>query len=44
VAVTNPRAQILYERLGFRVVEETRSHVASTAVKVPDVRRMEMFL
>jgi len=44
VAVTNPRPQALYERLGFRVVEERKWHVTSSAVRVPDVRHMEMLL
>ena len=44
VAVTNPRAQVLYERLGFRVVGERKWHITSSAVHVPDMRRMEMLL
>ena len=44
VAVTNPRAQKLYERLGFRVVEERKWHVTGSAVHVPDQRRMELVL
>ena len=44
VAVTNPRAQVFYERLGFRVVEERKWHGTSSAVHVPDSRRMELFL
>ena len=44
VAVTNLRAQVFYERLGFRVVEERKWHITSSAAKVPDMRRMEMFL
>ena len=44
VAVTNPRAQALYERLGFRVVKERKWHVKGSAVSVPDMRRMEMLL
>ena len=44
VAVTNPRAQALYERLGFRVVEERKSRFTNSTVHVPDMRRMEMLL
>jgi len=44
VAVTNPRAQVLYERLGFRVVEEREWHITSSTAHVPDSRRMEMLL
>jgi ribosomal protein S18 acetylase RimI-like enzyme len=39
VAVTNPRAQLLYERLGFRVTREQRLND-----RVPDQRRMELAL
>ena len=42
VAVTNPRAQALYERLGFRVVKERKWHIKGSAVRVPDQRRMEL--
>jgi len=44
VAVTNPRAQALYERLGFRVVEEREWHMTGSTAHVPDSRRMEMSL
>ena len=44
VAVTNPRAQALYERLGCRVIEERKWHVTSPGVLVPDVRRVEKLL
>ena len=44
VAVTNPRAQVLYERLGFRVVEERKWHITGSTVHVPDSRRMELSL
>ena len=44
VAVTNPRAQALYERLGFRVVKERKWHVKGSVVRVPDMRRMELML
>jgi ribosomal protein S18 acetylase RimI-like enzyme len=44
VAITNPRAQALYERLGFRVTcEHTWPHHDS-ATAVPDMRRMELLL
>lgn len=42
VAVTNPRAQALYERLGLRVVEE--KHFSGPAGEVADQRKMEMRL
>jgi ribosomal protein S18 acetylase RimI-like enzyme len=41
VACSNPRAQALYERLGFAVTEERRSRLANTQGVVPDHRRME---
>jgi ribosomal protein S18 acetylase RimI-like enzyme len=44
VAVTNPRAQGLYERLGFRVVEEREWHITSSTAQVPDSRRMGLSL
>jgi ribosomal protein S18 acetylase RimI-like enzyme len=44
VAVTNPRVQELYEKLGFCVVEERKWHVTGSAVQVPDQRRMELVL
>jgi len=44
VAVTNQRAQLLYERLGFRVVEERKGHVTGSAIHVPDQKRMELLL
>lgn len=44
VAVTNPEAQRLYERLGFRVVQENRWKYRQTHPDVPDQRRMEMVL
>lgn len=40
VAVTNPRAQALCERLGFQVKQERTSGIAS----VPDHRRMVLDL
>ena len=44
VAVGNPRAQALYERLGFRVTAERRSQLARDQAAVPDHRRMERAL
>jgi len=44
VAVTNPRAQALYERLGFRVVQENRWNRKNSSIPVPDQRRMELIL
>ena len=44
VAVSNPRAQTLYERLGFRVVEERKWHITGSTAHVPDSRRMELLL
>ncbi|MBS0396236.1 MAG: GNAT family N-acetyltransferase [Proteobacteria bacterium] len=41
VAVTNPRAESLYARLGFRVVAERPSRLASPFHAVPGHRRME---
>ncbi|PWK83874.1 GNAT family N-acetyltransferase [Fulvimonas soli] len=41
VAASNPRAQALYERLGFTVTEERRSRLANGHGAVPDHRRME---
>ena len=42
VAVTNPRAQKLYERLGFAVTAERRSRLANAQGVVVNHRRMEM--
>ena len=44
VAVTNPHAQLLYERLGFRVVEQRKWNITGSAVHVPDMKRMELLL
>lgn len=44
VAVTNPRAQALYERLGCRVIEERKWHITNSGVRLPDVRRVEKLL
>ena len=44
VAVTNPRAEALYARLGFRVVAERPSRLANRLHRVPDHRRMVLSL
>ena len=44
VATSNPRAQALYQRLGFAVTGERRSTLANTQGTVPDHRRMERLL
>lgn len=44
VAVTNPRAQALYEQLGFVVAKECRSRLVRGDLSVPDHRRMELSL
>jgi len=36
----NPRAQALYERLGFVVTEERKSTLRNAHATVPDHRRM----
>lgn len=41
VATSNPRAEALYRRAGFKVVSERRSRLANAQVRVPDHRRME---
>jgi GNAT superfamily N-acetyltransferase len=41
VALTNPHAQRLYERLGFAVIGERRSTLANAYGRVPDQRRMQ---
>lgn len=41
VAVSNPRAEALYRRAGFKVVSERRSRLARGETRVPDHRRME---
>lgn len=41
VAASNPRAQALYERLGFAVTGERPSSLANARGAVPDHRRME---
>lgn len=41
VAVSNPRAEALYRRAGFKVVSERRSRLVQGETRVPDHRRME---
>ncbi len=42
VALTNPRGQALYERLGFSVVRERRSTLGNSRGFVPGMRYMEL--
>lgn len=42
VAMTNPRAQALYERLGFKVVSEHKWNYPDSEIHVPGQRRMEL--
>jgi ribosomal protein S18 acetylase RimI-like enzyme len=44
VAVHNPRAQALYERLGFKVVGERKSDLSNEFGVVGPHRRMEIYL
>jgi ribosomal protein S18 acetylase RimI-like enzyme len=44
VAVTNPRAEALYRRLGLQVVEEKRFSGHRPGVTLPDQRKMTMAL
>lgn len=44
VSVENPRAQALYERLGFMVTSENRSSLNNRHAIVPGHRRMELRL
>lgn len=44
VSCANPRAQSLYERIGFRVAAEHRSTLSNRFASVPDHRRMTMAL
>jgi ribosomal protein S18 acetylase RimI-like enzyme len=44
VSVENPRAQALYERLGFVVTKEYPSRLENDTARVPDHRRMELAL
>ena len=40
VSVENPKAEALYERMGFNVVAENISKLENSTAKVPDHRRM----
>jgi len=42
VSVENPRAQALYERIGFHVTQELTSTLTNPTATVPDHRRMEI--
>lgn len=42
VSVENPRAQALYERLGFKVTRENESALRNLHATVPSHRRMEL--
>ena len=42
VATTNPQAQKLYERLGFKVVMENKWKYPDSRIHVPNERRMEL--
>lgn len=44
VASTNPRAQALYERMGFTVTQERAAPPAAATQHVPNIRRMELWL
>lgn len=44
VATSNPRAEALYRRAGFKVVGERKSRLANALGRVPDHRRMERVL
>lgn len=44
VSVENPRAEALYERLGFRTVKEVESRFSNETAAVPSHRRMERAL
>ncbi len=44
VAMTNPRAQALYERLGFKVVRENPWKYPDSEIHMPGQRRMELAL
>ncbi len=44
VSVENPRAQTLYERLGFAVTAERPSTLVNSTARVPHHRRMELNL
>ena len=42
VACDNPRAQALYERMGFKVTRELHSALENSTATVPSYRRMEL--
>lgn len=42
VSCENPRAQVLYERLGFEVTSETPSTYCNATAHIPSHRRMEL--
>ena len=42
VATTNPRAQNLYERLRFNVVQDNKWNYPDSKIHVPGQRRMEL--
>lgn len=44
VSVLNPRAEALYTRMGFVVVDEYESRLENATAKVPSHRRMELDL
>ena len=44
VAASNPRAEALYLRAGFKIVGERVSRLANERGRVPDHRRMERIL
>ena len=44
VSVENPRAQALYERIGFTVTRELKSTMENSTARVPHHRRMEFRL
>ena len=44
VSCENPRAQALYERVGFKVVRERLSTLKNSTATVPSQRRMELAL
>ena len=44
VAMTNSKAQALYERLGFRVIQESKWRYSHPKIHVPGQRRMELIV
>jgi ribosomal protein S18 acetylase RimI-like enzyme len=44
VAISNPRAEALYRRAGFKVIGERKSRLANERGRVPDHRRMERII